>query len=60
MTSIICFDLLRASFDVYSQNGQLINQVDYSQLQRDFGVPNKISSNGTNVVFKQTLEQLED
>ena len=25
MTSIICFDLLRSSFDVYSQSGQLIN-----------------------------------
>ena len=45
---------------VYSQNGMVINRVDYSNIVKQHGIPVASSSNGLNFIFKKSLNQVED
>lgn len=58
--SIICLDLTNYDYEIYSQNGLMINKIDFSHLVEKYGVPMKTSNNGQNFIFKKTIEQIED
>jgi hypothetical protein len=59
-TSIICVDMDNFCYEVYQQNGLLINKVDFKDLVHQHGVPIQSSPSGLNFVFKKSVEQLED
>ena len=59
-TSIICMDITRYIYQVYSQNSILMNQVDFTNMVETYGQPIVTSNNGLVWIFKKSIEQLED
>lgn len=51
-TAVICLNLSENIFDVYSQNGLLLHQLDYSEHVNKYGEPIAVSNNGQNFIFK--------
>ena len=45
-TAVICLNLSENIFDVYSQNGLLLHQLDYSDHVNKYGEPIAVSNNG--------------
>jgi hypothetical protein len=45
-TSIVCVKVNQSKYYVYSQNGVLLNRVDFSNLTEAYGMPVSTSSNG--------------
>lgn len=51
-TSIICLNETESKFYVYTQDGLLINRVDFAALTHKYGKPIAGSNNGLNFIFK--------
>lgn len=43
---------------VYTQNGLMINRVDFSELTEKYGNPVSTSSNGLNFILKKNLDKV--
>ena len=54
-TSIIAMNETESKYYVYTQNGLLINRIDFSDLVENYGNPISTSSNGLNFIFKKNL-----
>tara|TARA_B110000285_G_C14752526_1_gene435833 strand:- start:333 stop:662 length:330 start_codon:yes stop_codon:yes gene_type:complete len=55
----MCFNLTEHKFYVYSQNGILLNRVNFSKQVEKYGEPKDVfSSDGKNFLFLKTYEQI--
>lgn len=55
-TSIICMNETESKYYVYTQDGLLINQVNFKNLVDKYGNPRATSGNGLNFIFKKTYD----
>ena len=58
-TSIICMNLMKKSFYVYSPSGLLLNRVSYKDLIGKYGNPIASSSNGQFFIFKKLVDDIK-
>jgi len=58
-TSIISMKLTKSRYKVYSQNGILINVVDFSDLTKKYGGPVAVSPDGLNYIFKRSEDEID-
>ena len=58
-TSIISMKLTNSRYKVYSQNGILINVVDFSDLTKKYGSPIAVSPDGLNFIFKKSEDEID-
>ena len=57
-SAIICLNLSESIFEVYSQNGLLLKQLDYTEHVSKYGEPIAVSNNGQNFIFKHSERTL--
>lgn len=58
-TSIIAMNETEHKYYVYTQNGLLLNRVNFSDVVSKYGEPVSTSSNGLNFIFKKTPSKLK-
>jgi len=59
-TSIICMNTTEHIYNVFTQNGMLLNKVNYADKINIHGEPLATSSNGVNFVFKRSLSVIKE
>jgi len=60
LTSIICMNKSERKFYVYSENGLLLNRINFGQKIKVHGDIVAISNSGLNFVLKRSHEELVD
>ena len=48
-----------SKYYTYTQNGILINRIEFKDTVSKYGVPIAVSANGLCYIFKQTVAELE-
>ena len=51
--------MTNSKYKVYSQNGILINVVDFSDLTKKYGQPIAVSPDGLNFIFKKNEDEID-
>lgn len=57
-TTIICMSITESMYNVYIQNGILINQVYFLDLVQRYGDPCSVSTDGTKFLFKHSQSSI--
>jgi len=47
-------------YEVYTQNGMMLNRVDFKDKINDYGEPIATSSNGINFVFQRSIKTIQE
>ena len=58
-TSIICMNLMKETFYVYSPTGLLINRVSFKEQAENYGNPIASSSNGQFFIMKKMVDKIK-
>ena len=51
-SAIVCMSITESEFDVYLQNGILINHYNFKEIVEKYGEPCAVSPDGTKFIFK--------
>ena len=60
LTSIICINQTENKYYVYSENGILVNRINFNAEMEQYGQIVAMSNNGLTLVFKKSHEELMD